>query len=79
MSLMDIRRHALNERLDEEDTEILLSHLERTGWVRKYRKASGPTGGKPVVRWQVNPILFSNRGAETAETAETCQANGYSG
>jgi hypothetical protein len=79
VSLMDTRRHALNERLDEEDTEILLSHLERTGWVRKYRKASGPAGGKPVVRWQVNPILFSNRGAETAETAETCQANGYSG
>ena len=71
VSLMDVRRYALNERLDEENTEALLSHLERTGWVRKHKKPSGPAGGKPVVRWEVNPFLFSNPGAETAETAET--------
>jgi hypothetical protein len=71
VSLMDIRRHALNERLDEEHTDAVLSHVERAGWIRKYTKPSGPAGGKPVVRWAVNPILFSNPGAETAETAET--------
>ena len=71
VSLMDIRRHALNERLDEEQTKAVLSDLERAGWVRKYEKPSGPAGGKPVVRWRVNPILFSKPGAETAETAET--------
>jgi hypothetical protein len=71
VSLMDVRRHALNERLDEKQTEDVLAHLERGGWVRKHKKPSGPAGGKPVVRWDVNPILFSNPGAETAETAET--------
>ena len=71
VSLMDIRRHALNERLDEEQTEAVLAHLEHAGWIRKYKKPSGPAGGKPVVRWEVNPILFSNPSAETAETAET--------
>jgi hypothetical protein len=71
VSLMDVRRYALNERLDEEQTEAVLAHLERAGWIRKYRKPGGPAGGKPVVRWVVNPILFSNPGAETAETAQT--------
>jgi hypothetical protein len=71
VSLKDIRRHALNERLDEEHTKAVLSHLERAGWVRKYERPGGPTGGKPVVRWEINPILFSKPGAETAETAET--------
>jgi hypothetical protein len=71
VSLMGIRRHALNEQLDEKQTEDVLAHLEQAGWVRKHKKPSGPAGGKPVVRWEVNPILFSNPGAETAETAET--------
>jgi len=71
VSLMDVRRYALNERLDEEQTEDVLAHLEQAGWVRKYKKPSGPAGGKPVVRWEVNPILFSKPGAETAETAQT--------
>jgi hypothetical protein len=50
----------------------VLAHLERAGWLREEKQPSGPTGGKPVVRWLVNPILFSNLAAETAETAETC-------
>ena len=71
VSHMDVRRHALNERLDEEQTENVLAHLEQAGWVRRHKKPSGPAGGKPVVRWGVNSFLFSNPGAETAETAET--------
>ena len=68
---MDIRRHALNERLDEKQTEDVLAHLEQAGWVSKHKKPSGPAGGKPVVRWEVNQILFSNPVAETAETVDT--------
>jgi hypothetical protein len=71
VSLMDIRRYGLNERLDEKQTEDVLAHLEQAGWVSKHKKPSGPAGGKPVVRWEVNPILFSNPVAETAETVDT--------
>ena len=76
---MDIRRHALNERLDEERTEALLSHLERGGWVWKRTKPSGPAGGKPVVRWEVNPILFSNQAQKPQKPQKPDESRGYSG
>jgi hypothetical protein len=69
VSLRDIRRHALGERLDEEQTKQPLDGLERAGWLRKVTQPIGPKGGKPVVRWQVNSALY--RAAQTAETAET--------
>ena len=69
VSLRDVRRHALGERLDEEQTKQVLDGLERAGWLRRVTQAVGPKGGKPVIRWQVNPTLYS--AAQTAETAET--------
>jgi uncharacterized protein DUF3987/bifunctional DNA primase/polymerase-like protein len=69
ISLRDVRRHALGERLDEEQTKRLLDGLERAGWLQKVTQPAGPKGGKPVIRWQVNPTLYS--AAQTAETAET--------
>jgi len=69
ISLRDVRRHALGERLDEEQTKQLLDGLERAGWLRKITQPVGPKGGKPVIRWQVNPALYNT--AQTAETAET--------
>jgi hypothetical protein len=59
----------LSERLDEEETRQLLAGLERARWLRKVTQPAGPKGGKPVVRWQVNPALYS--AAQTAENAET--------
>src|SRR5262245_56976467 len=49
--------------------ERLVEALTRSGWLRREAaKPSGPKGGKPARRWQVNPLLWA---AETAETAET--------
>jgi hypothetical protein len=69
VSLRDVRRNALGEHLDEEQTKQLLDGLERAGWLRKVTQPVGPRGGKPVIRWPVNPALYGT--AQTAETAET--------
>src|SRR6516162_6540750 len=69
VSIKDIRRDALVGALDADQTESLVEALTRSGWLRREAaKPSGPKGGKPVRRWQVNPLLWA---AETAETAET--------
>jgi hypothetical protein len=69
VSIKDIRRDALVGALDADQTESLVESLTRSGWLRpEAAKPSGPRGGKPVRRWQLNPLLWA---AETAETAET--------
>jgi hypothetical protein len=70
LSLEDVRRDALGQKLDAEHTASLLETLERSGWVRQLKAVSNPKGGRPVRRWQVNPIIRSPT-AETAETAPT--------
>jgi len=55
VSLQDIRRHALNERLDAAGTEALLAELEKAGWLHK---TTTETDGRPLHRWQVNPALL---------------------
>jgi hypothetical protein len=59
VSLQDIRRHALGQCLDEEKTQEMLRDLVRRGWL--VRKVSQPKGGigRAVVRWAVNPILWT--------------------
>jgi Protein of unknown function (DUF3987)/Bifunctional DNA primase/polymerase, N-terminal len=69
ISLRDARRLALSELLNEELTKQLLDGLERAGWLRKTTRPPGPAGGKPIIRWLVNPVLYGV--AQTAETAET--------
>ena len=71
VSREDIRRDALGQKLDAEQTADLLATLCNFGWMREEVSPPGPQGGKPVRRWLVNPKLFSNPTAETAETAET--------
>jgi hypothetical protein len=67
VSVKDIRRDFLGQRLDAEATEKLLDDLERGGWLRK---VSTRTPGRSRHRWQVNPKLFEEEGAESAITAE---------
>jgi hypothetical protein len=67
VSREDIRREALGQRLDAEETQKLLDGLEKAGWVRK---DTTKTAGRPRHRWEINPRLFRNQPAETAETAE---------
>jgi hypothetical protein len=73
LSIKDIRRDALAGSLDADQTQSLVEALTTSGWLRPVAvKPSGPKGGKPVRRWQVNPLLWT---AETAETAETSTHN----
>jgi hypothetical protein len=60
----------MGEKPDAEQTEQLLEFLTKAGFLRKDKQPASPRGGKPVVRWLVNPLLLKP-GAETAETAET--------
>jgi hypothetical protein len=76
VSLEDVRRDALGQKLDAEQTATLLEGLARSGWVRELKVASTPRGGRPPRRWQVNPNLFPT--AETAETAQTRPPEGVS-
>ena len=74
VSREDVRRDALAQRLDADQTTELLAGLVRHGWLKEETAPSGPQGGKPARRWRVNPRLFSrDPTAETAETAETSQ------
>jgi Protein of unknown function (DUF3987) len=77
VSLEDVRRDALGQKLDAEQTANLLDALGRAGWVRELDAASTPRGGRPARRWQVNPLLMSPP-AETAETARTYPPKGVS-
>jgi len=66
VSLKDIRRDALNQSLDADQTQALLDGLTKAGWLRR---TTTPTAGRLIRRWEVNPKLFSN--AESAESAES--------
>jgi hypothetical protein len=67
ISVKDIRRDALAQSLDAKDTEKLLDGLASAGWLR--RKPAEQTGGRPIRRWCVNPVLTSDAG--TAGSAES--------
>ena len=69
VSVKDIRRDALGERLDAQQTLGLLNTLVSSGWLLENTPKSGPKGGKPARRWKINPSI--RRNPETAETAET--------
>src|SRR5206468_1826769 len=77
ISLEDVRRDALGQKLDAEQTATLLEALARSGWVRVFKIASTPRGGRPPRRWHVNPLLMGPA-AETAETAPTDPPEGVS-
>jgi hypothetical protein len=77
VSLEDVRRDALGQKLDAEQTATLLEALTRSGWVRELNTASSLRGGRPPRRWQVNSLLMSPS-AETAETAPTYLPEGVS-
>jgi hypothetical protein len=70
VSLEDVRRDALGQKLDAEQTANLLDALGRAGWLRELEAASTPRGGRPARRRQVNPLIRTPT-AETAETAQT--------
>ena len=76
VSREEIRRDALSQRLDAEETTALLAALCKSGWLREEVTEPGPQGGKPARRWPVNPILLKDPVAQTALTAETLHEAG---
>jgi Protein of unknown function (DUF3987) len=50
----EIRRDALGQKLDAEQTEELLNRLAKAGWTAKY---TTKTAGRPIHRWKMNPML----------------------
>jgi hypothetical protein len=71
VSREDLRRDALGQRLDAEQTQNLMDGLVKAGWLREVTRKPGPLGGRAARRWEVNPRLFSVGTAETAGTAGT--------
>jgi hypothetical protein len=69
VSRENLRRDALGQSLDADQTQSLIDGLVKAGWLREITKPAGPSGGRTARRWLVNPMLFV--GAQTAETAET--------
>jgi hypothetical protein len=65
IALMDIRRDALAQSLDKDETLAVIESLEKAGWLRETTVETGARG-KPARRWAVNPKLH----AENADNAE---------
>jgi hypothetical protein len=55
-----VRREALGKKMDADQTMRVLQRLERAGWLRKVETKSGSQGGRPPLRWEVNPRLSSH-------------------
>ena len=58
VSVKDIRRDALAQALDAEETEKVLDRLTSAGWLRRKRLEPTGSAGRPVHRWSVNPTLY---------------------
>ncbi|MDR3483578.1 MAG: DUF3987 domain-containing protein [Bradyrhizobium sp.] len=76
VSREELRREALGQSLDADQTQTLIDGLVKAGWLCELTKRAGPSGGRPARRWLVNPKLFT--GAQTAETAQTFRTSGFS-
>jgi hypothetical protein len=68
VSLMDIRRDALGQSLDEEATTKLIEVLVRAGWLQK--SPTVKTRGRPLYRWHINPLLWDAGTAKRPQSAE---------
>jgi hypothetical protein len=60
VSREDIRRDALNQRLNAAETETLLSSLEKAGWLSKRTSTPAGRAGRKAYRWEVNPSLWGS-------------------
>jgi Protein of unknown function (DUF3987) len=65
VSREEVRREALGQSLDADQTQHLLDGLVKGGWMREI---ATKTPGRMRRRWQVNPLIYST--AESAENAE---------
>jgi hypothetical protein len=68
VSREDIRRDALSQSLDAEQTQEVIDALAKWGWLKE---DSARTPGRTRRRWRVNPKLFFQGTAGSAESAES--------
>ena len=66
VSREDIRRDALGQSLDADQTQALIDSLVSAGWLRQVTTL---TPGRARHRWTVNAKLFSKSTAGSAESA----------
>jgi hypothetical protein len=64
VSVKDIRRDCLQGAIDAEQTRALLDRLVAAGWLQL--KKEKKTGGRPLERWQANPLLAGSAGTATS-------------
>ena len=58
VSREEVRREALSHSVDAETAERVIERLEQHGVLRMLTPQTGPAGGRPRRRWQVNPELW---------------------
>ena len=68
ISLKDIRREALSQRLNAKQTEAVIESLVRAGRLKSH---TAPTGGRPSHRWWVHPAPIGMQ--EVQEVQEVTQ------
>jgi Protein of unknown function (DUF3987) len=76
ISVEDVRREALKQRVNAEQAEAVLGKLERAGWLKKSTQMTRGVGpGRRRHRWIVNSqLLVPERAAEIAGNAEKGRA-----
>ncbi len=67
VSRENIRRDALGQSLDADQTQDLIDGLAKAGWLRQ---VTAKTPGRARHRWTANPKLFLSGTAGSAESAE---------
>ena len=70
VSREDVRRDALGQALNANQSLKVIQSLERAGWLREV-DVDYAGNGRPAQRWDVNPIVLDSGGAKTALSAKT--------
>jgi hypothetical protein len=71
LSREDVRRTALGETVNAGEADGVIARLVEADVLRALPRTSNPQGGRPALRWQVNPSLVRTTVAQTAQTART--------
>ncbi len=56
-TLRDIKRKRWSGLSDSVNNETALETLEQSGWVHAVQVAAGARGGRPTLKWEVNPAI----------------------
>lgn len=59
LSREDVRRTALGQMVDAREADRVLARLVEGGVLRRLTANSRPQGGRPALRWQVNPAAHA--------------------